>query len=62
MKWVLVVIGIFNGDVVAQNEGVYEDMIECFYAREQYIWTVFEDPTGQPPINFQVVCIPSDKY
>ena len=62
MKWMLVVIGIFNGEVVATNEGVYENMIECFYEREEYVWTTFGNADGYPPTNFEVVCIPTDKY
>lgn len=62
MKWILVVVGIFNGGPEVSNEGVYESMTHCFYAREQIIWDLFANPDGQPPTNFQVVCIPTDKY
>ena len=62
MKWILVVVGIFNGEIIADNEGVYNRMDECFYAREEFIWKAFANPEGQPPVNYQVVCIPSDKY
>lgn len=62
MKWILVVVGIFNGQIIADNEGIYNNMNDCFLAREMYIWETFSNPDGQPPVNFQVVCIPSDKY
>lgn len=62
MKWVLVLVGLMNGQTIAQNEGVYNQMDECFAAREQYVWETFGNTNGQTPINFQVVCIRSDKY
>lgn len=62
MKWILVIIGIMNGEVIAQNEGIYSDMIECFYAREEFIWTTFGNPDGYAPVNYQVLCVPTDKY
>ena len=62
MSWILIVVGIFNGEVLAQNEGVHASMQDCFAAREEYIWTTFGTTSGYPPVNFQVVCIPSDKY
>ena len=62
MKWILVVVGIFNGEIIADNQGLYNSMTECFYAREELIWNVFANLNGQPPVNYQVVCIPTDKY
>lgn len=62
MKWILVVVGIFNGGPEVSNEGVYDTMNQCFFAREEVIWEYFGNPDGQPPTNFQVVCIPTDKY
>lgn len=62
MKWMLVVIGIMNGTPEVKNEGVYEKMTHCFVAREQIIWELFQKPDGHPPTNWQVVCIPTDKY
>jgi len=62
MKWMLVVIGIMNGTPEVTNEGVYEKMTQCFFAREQIIWELFQKPDGYPPPNWQVVCIPTDKY
>ena len=61
MIWVLVVIGVLNGTPVASNEGSYQSMTNCFYAREQIIWDLFANLDGQPPTNYQVVCIPTDK-
>jgi len=61
MKWILVVISLLNGPEV-EVAGLYEDMLQCFNSRQQLIWDRFQDSNGQPPINFQVVCIPSDKY
>ena len=62
MKWMLVVIGIMNGTPEVTNEGVYENMSHCFFAREQIIWEMFQKPAVYPPPNWQVVCIPTDKY
>ena len=62
MKWILVVVGIFNGEIVSEQAGVYDDMTDCFFAREEIIWDYFANPNGQPPVNYQVVCIPTDKY
>lgn len=62
MKWILVVVGIMNGQTLAQNEGVHASMQDCFAAREQYIWTAFGTTSGYPPTNWQVVCVPTDKY
>jgi hypothetical protein len=62
MKWMLVVIGIFNGGPEVSNEGLYDSMTDCFLSREQIIWDLFNNADGYPPPNFQVVCIPTDKY
>lgn len=62
MKWILVIVGIFNGGPEVSNEGVYDTMQQCFYAREEVIWETFGNPEGNPPVNFQVVCIRTDKY
>jgi len=62
MKWMLVVIGIMNGNPEVEKEGLYNEMSQCFEAREIYIWETFASSDGYPPVNFQVVCIPSDKY
>jgi len=62
MKWILVVVGIFNGGPEVSNEGVHDTMADCFAAREEIIWEYFGNVEGQPPTNFQVVCIPTDKY
>jgi len=51
-----------NGTPEVTNEGVYEKMTQCFFAREQIIWELFQKPDGYPPPNWQVVCIPTDKY
>ena len=62
MKWILVVVGIFNGGPEVSMEGVHDSMTDCFAAREEIIWEYFGNVNGQPPTNFQVVCIPTDKY
>jgi len=62
MYWMLVIVGIFNGGPEVSSEGVYETMDQCFYAREEIIWEYFGDVDGRPPTNFQVVCIPTDRY
>lgn len=62
MKWMLVLIGIVNSNPEVSSQGVYDSMTNCFFAREQIIWELFQNPDGYPPTNFQVVCIPTDKY
>ena len=61
MKWILVIVGIFNGEIITEDQGVYNTMTGCFFAREEVIWNAFGNADGQPPINYQVVCIPTDK-
>lgn len=60
MKWVLVLVGIFNGGPENSLEGVYANMDDCFLAREELLWEYFG--VESPPTNFQMVCIPTDKY
>ena len=63
MKWMLVVIAILDGHgPEVMMEGIYDSMNQCFDARDVQIWNLFEDPEGRPPINYQLVCIPTDKY
>jgi len=37
MKWVLVVISFAGYEPYTFNAGVFDDMYECFYAREYFI-------------------------
>ena len=63
MKWILVLIAISgSGDIIAEQHAIMDNMTDCFYAREELVWTLFGDPSGRPPTNFQVLCVPSDKY
>lgn len=62
MTWVLVLVGIFNGEVISENKGIHNSMAECFYSRDELIIEYFDVYTGYPPVNYQVVCIPTDKY
>lgn len=62
MKWILVLVGVFNGEIITEDKGLYSSMTDCFYARDELIIEYFDIYTGHPPVNYQVVCIPSDKY
>lgn len=62
MKWILVLVGVFNGEIITENKGLFPSMTDCFQAREEAVIEYFGNYTGQPPVNYQVVCIPSDKY
>ena len=66
MKWMLVYIIVGGTDPIAVNAlgpngDVFDDMTECFYAREKLSITV-GGSDGYFPINSQAVCIPTDKY
>ena len=62
MKWILVLVGIVNGGPEATFEGAYNTMNDCFVARQETIFEYFGSTNGYPPTNFQVLCIPTDKY
>jgi hypothetical protein len=63
MKWALVVIALIDGHgPVSYLEGVYDDIYQCFYAREEVVYELLGSTDGNPPINHQAVCIRTDKY
>jgi len=57
MKWVLVVISFAGYEPYTFNAGVFDDMYECFYAREYFIETEFELDYLNNPINSQAICV-----
>ena len=60
MTWVLVLVAVLNtGEVVAQNEGEFDNIHDCFWARE-YIIDAMGSIDGNPPNGFQAVCIKTD--
>jgi len=59
MKWVLIFITYWDGQIMTVGNGVFDDMIECFYAREQ-LSTEVGGSNGYFPINMQAVCVLTD--
>lgn len=58
MKWVLVYIALtYHGHPEAIEIGRYDDMFECFYAREDLL-VKLESYDGNFPVNTQAICIP----
>lgn len=63
MKWALVLIALIDGSgPVSYLEGVYDDVYQCFYAREEAVYELLGSTDGHPPPNHQAVCIRTDKY
>jgi|TARA_X000000950_G_scaffold265760_1_gene340401 hypothetical protein len=64
MKWILVYIILVNGEPISTNamgtNHYFNDMMECFLARDNLSFTVGGDNGFFPP-NTQAVCIPTDK-
>jgi hypothetical protein len=60
MTWQLVVIAVLGATPQAVLEGEYASMTDCFSARENIIHTLWNQ--DRAPVNYQVVCIQSDKY
>ena len=63
MKWVLVLIGFLdNGQFVAAPDGVFDNMEDCFWARE-YMAEQLGGSNGYYPVNTQGICLQvEDKY
>jgi hypothetical protein len=61
MKWMLIYIVISNGEPLAINANgsrhTFDDMYQCFYAREALSQQVGGE-NGYFPIGSQAVCIP----
>tara|TARA_B100002019_G_scaffold64553_1_gene55361 strand:- start:5795 stop:5989 length:195 start_codon:yes stop_codon:yes gene_type:complete len=63
MKWALVVIALIDGHGPESFlEGIYDNIYQCFEAREETVYELLGSPNGNPPINHQAVCIRTDKY
>lgn len=60
MIWVLVLVGVMStGDIIAQDEGRFATMEDCFWAREVLSHEV-GGSQGYYPMNMQAVCIKTD--
>ena len=58
--WVLIALMVTSGtDYESQEIGRFDDMIECFYVREQVV-AAAGGADGTPPINTQFVCVPTE--
>ena len=58
--WVLIGVLITGSNSFESQElGRFDDMIECFYVREQVV-NAAGGVDGTPPINTQFVCIPTE--
>ena len=58
--WVLIGVLITGSNSFESQElGRFDDMIECFYVREQIV-SAAGGIDGAPPINTQFVCIPTE--
>lgn len=56
-EWVLVLITLtFHGHPIAEEIGRYDDMIECFWHREELALELGRID-GHFPVNTQAVCI-----
>jgi len=63
MTWVLVMVAILNGDDVgASIEGIYGNLNDCFDDRDTIIVEQWQHYDGYPAVNYQLVCVRSDKY
>ena len=59
MKWVLVFITYWDGQIMTVGNGVFDTMTECFFAREELSVEVGGND-GYFPINMQAVCVVTD--
>ena len=58
-SWVLVFITVNYSNVTAEAIGNYDNMTDCFFAREKFSQTVGGNE-GYFPLNTQAVCIKLD--
>jgi len=62
MKWVLIYITLgFSGSMEATVEGTFEDMNDCFWARD-YLAVMAGGDDGSFPESEQAVCIRSTMF
>ena len=61
MKWMLILVGIFQGNPEAKYIEVYDTMELCLAGRDMYIWEEFDNKQGQLPIGYQVLCIQTEQ-
>ena len=62
MKWILVLVVLdFNASLEATEQGVFDSMEDCFWARD-YLASERGGEDGFFPPNEQALCIPSDRY
>lgn len=64
MKWILVYIILVNGEPIATNamgfNHYFDDVMECFLARDNLSFTVGGENGFFPP-DTQAICVSSDK-
>ena len=56
MKWLLVFMTYWNGQVMTVGNGVFDSHMECFLEREKLSHEV-GGKDGYFPINMQAICI-----
>jgi len=59
MKWILIFITYWDGQIMTVGNGVFDTMTDCFFAREQLSAEV-GGANGYFPINMQAVCVVTD--
>ena len=59
INWVLILIVYWNGNVMTTGDGVFDDIMACFEARDRLVNQI-GGRDGIPPNNMQAVCIAND--
>ena len=60
MKWLLVFMTYWNGQVMTVGNGVFDSHMECFLEREKLSYEV-GGKDGYFPINMQSICMRIDQ-
>lgn len=56
MKWLLVFMTYWDGQIMIVSDGMYDNMMDCFFAREELSEEV-GGSNGYFPINMQAICM-----
>jgi hypothetical protein len=59
MKWILILISYWDGNILTVGDGVFENHIECFEAREK-LGKEMSGESGYFPVNLQAICMRID--
>jgi hypothetical protein len=59
INWVLILVVYWNGNVMTTGDGVFDDIMACFEAREILVAQI-GGRDGIPPNNMQAICIAND--